>query len=863
MKGNHFTLGIFMLITQLAFNQCITNQTVSIAQTTMACPGSTTVSIPASEIGVTYSLRNNATNAVIGASQAGTGGALNFSTGTVSSNTTFQVFATKTSRALDFDGLDDYLSGSTSPVLDITGNLTIELWVNRTANMPDWQRLVGKGDMTYRTYGVWLSSGGQLLFQSYGPSGSMDLAGPIIPLNTWTHIACVRSGTQALIYVNGVLTNSTSYPTTVSYSSPLPLTVGYSGFHTLYRGRLDEIRIWNTLRSNSDIVNNMNTCLVGNEAGLVANYRMEDTPGSTIAADATANGLTEVLVNMDPGSDWQAGSTLNKIMNNTVTVTMISPTVDASTSPGSGNALQFNGSNGQAALGNFSITSNNQRTVEFWMNASTTGAFMNPFASGTATNGQTFNIKVTPTGHLGFMGFNDDNYPSSGRQIADGTWHHVAISYNGVTLTAYIDGIVEWTSNKNLNTVGSNNFLGRSNHAGAEQFYNGSLDEVRVWNVALTQTQIRDWMCTKLTNSYPSLCNLVACYRADGTSGTSLTDNRNAFDGTLSGGVTWITSGAPIGNESIWVQNPAIGASINLAHAHGDDMTATLTSGSAGLIMLYSVDQEPNFSLAPTPFNEISSVDYFGIKTFNQSGATYTATYNYQGHPGIADENTLGLAKRANNSVMGWTQQPTAVLNTTANTLVLAGQTGTEFILGSTSNNILPIELISFDAFQADRVVNLKWITASEVNNDYFTVQKTKDGLTWETVGTVDGAGTSTEVISYSLLDSNPYTEVSFYRLVQTDFDGTVVYSDWKSVALMSDQAISIYPNPTKDNIVVRLNDLNTTAQLSVSDAMGTILSSISTDQVLNKIELPNEQGIYFLRIEINQQVEIRKVIKN
>lgn len=863
MKGNHFTLGIFMLITQLAFNQCITNQTVSIAQTTMACPGSTTVSIPASEIGVTYSLRNNATNAVIGASQAGTGGALNFSTGTVSSNTTFQVFATKTSRALDFDGLDDYLSGSTSPVLDITGNLTIELWVNRTANMPDWQRLVGKGDMTYRTYGVWLSSGGQLLFQSYGPSGSMDLAGPIIPLNTWTHIACVRSGTQALIYVNGVLTNSTSYPTTVSYSSPLPLTVGYSGFHTLYRGRLDEIRIWNTLRSNSDIVNNMNTCLVGNEAGLVANYRMEDTPGSTIAADATANGLTEVLVNMDPSSDWQAGSTLNKIMNNTVTVTMISPTVDASTSPGSGNALQFNGSNGQAALGNFSITSNNQRTVEFWMNASTTGAFMNPFASGTATNGQTFNIKVTPTGHLGFMGFNDDNYPSSGRQIADGTWHHVAISYNGVTLTAYIDGIVEWTANKNLNTVGSNNFLGRSNHAGAEQFYNGSLDEVRVWNVALTQTQIRDWMCTKLTNSYPSLCNLVACYRADGTSGTSLTDNRNAFDGTLSGGVTWITSGAPIGNESIWVQNPAIGASINLAHAHGDDMTATLTSGSAGLMMLYRVDQEPNFSLAPTPYNELSSVDYFGIKTFNQSGATYTATYNYQGHPGIADENTLGLAKRANNSVMGWTQQPTAVLNTTANTLVLAGQTGTEFILGSTSNNILPIELISFDAFQADRVVNLKWITASEVNNDYFTVQKTKDGLTWETVGTVDGAGTSTEVKSYSLLDSNPYTEVSFYRLVQTDFDGTVVYSDWKSVALMSDQAISIYPNPTKDNIVVRLNDLNTTAQLSVSDAMGTILSSSSTDQVLNKIELPNEQGIYFLRIEINQQVEIRKVIKN
>jgi len=862
MKGNHLFVGICVLISQLAFNQCITNQPVSIAQSTMSCPSSTTVSIPSSEIGVTYSLRNNATNAVIGASQAGTGGALNFPTGTVSTTTTFQIFATKTSRALDFDGGNDFLNGSAAAPLNIQGNLTLELWIYRTANMPDWQRLVGKGDWTNRTYGIWLSNSGQILFQSYGPS-NMDIFGSVIPLNTWTHVACVRGPNQAWVYINGVLVNTQAFPSTVSYASGNPLTIAYAGFHTFYQGRLDEVRIWNTMRTNAEIVNNMNTCLVGNEPGLVANYRMEDAIGSGVAVDATANGLTTVLANMDPATDWVAGSTLNKIMNNTVTVTVLTGSLDVSSVPGSGYALQTNGVNGQATMGSFAINGNGQRTVEFWMKSSTTGTFYNPFSSGTPSNGQTFNIKVTPTGHLGFMGYNDDYYPASGRQIADGNWHHVAISYNGLTLTAYIDGIVEWTTNKTLNTVGTSNYLGRSNHIGAEQFYNGLIDEVRVWNVALTQTQIRDWMCKKMNATNGSICNLLAYYRTDVSTGTALTDNYNGYDGVLSGGATWTTSGAPIGNQNSWLQSPAIGATINLAHTNGDDMTATLTAGTAGLMYVYRVDQEPNFSLAPAPFNEISSVDYFGIKTFNQSGATYTATYNYQGHPGIADENNLGFAKRADNSVMGWTYQPTTVLNTTANTLTLAGQTGTEFILGSTSNNILPIELISFDAFLVNRSVNLQWITASEVNNDFFTVQKTKDGLTWETVGIVDGAGTSTELKSYSLVDVNPFLEVSFYRLVQTDVDGSVVYSDWKSVNLSSEEAISIYPNPTKDNVVVRLKDLNGLAQIAISDATGKVLSTSHTEQEVNKLELPNNQGIYFIRIEMNQQVEIRKVVKN
>lgn len=91
---------------------------------------------------------------------------------------------------------------------------------------------------------------------------------------------------------------------------------------------------------------------------------------------------------------------------------------------------------------------------------------------------------------------------------------------------------------------------------------------------------------------------------------------------------------------------------------------------------------------------------------------------------------------------------------------------------------ILPIELASFEGFNNGHEVELYWTTASEINNDYFTVQRTLDGRTYEDIGIVSGAGTSYETNYYSFYDHNPYKATSYYRIKQTDFDGKFKYTD-------------------------------------------------------------------------------------
>jgi hypothetical protein len=112
----------------------------------------------------------------------------------------------------------------------------------------------------------------------------------------------------------------------------------------------------------------------------------------------------------------------------------------------------------------------------------------------------------------------------------------------------------------------------------------------------------------------------------------------------------------------------------------------------------------------------------------------------------------------------------------------------------------LPISLLSFDAEKKVSDVLLKWITLSEINNDFFTVEKSKDGESFVEVGKVDGAGNFSGRLEYKLLDESPYNGVSYYRLKQTDFNGDYTYSELRAVEFGVSQIVessALYPNPT------------------------------------------------------------------
>lgn len=120
----------------------------------------------------------------------------------------------------------------------------------------------------------------------------------------------------------------------------------------------------------------------------------------------------------------------------------------------------------------------------------------------------------------------------------------------------------------------------------------------------------------------------------------------------------------------------------------------------------------------------------------------------------------------------------------------------------------LPIELLSFGAETNDvEEVVVEWSTASQSNNDYFTIQRSDDGYEWLDLTKINGCGSCNNEIDYTYLDWNPYTGLSYYRLMQTDYDGVFEIFDAVSVNVNSNNTIGLHitPNPAIDNIQLEL----------------------------------------------------------
>jgi formylmethanofuran dehydrogenase subunit C len=158
--------------------------------------------------------------------------------------------------------------------------------------------------------------------------------------------------------------------------------------------------------------------------------------------------------------------------------------------------------------------------------------------------------------------------------------------------------------------------------------------------------------------------------------------------------------------------------------------------------------------------------------------------------------------------------------------LTLANLTNT-FYIGSTSyySSPLPIELGDFKAVAKNGKVDLTWFTFSESENDFFTVERSKDGVHFEKVLDVDGAGNSSTMKNYSAIDANPFNGVSFYRLSQTDFNGDSKTCKVVSVRLNNTKSTitSVYPNPNDGAVIYAdyFSDVTGTVNVDLVDVLG------------------------------------------
>jgi len=198
---------------------------------------------------------------------------------------------------------------------------------------------------------------------------------------------------------------------------------------------------------------------------------------------------------------------------------------------------------------------------------------------------------------------------------------------------------------------------------------------------------------------------------------------------------------------------------------------------------------------------------------------------------------------------------------------------GNWFTIGSlSSENPLPIELVEFKAEVNEDKVDLSWTTMSESNNDFFTVEKSKDGIEFEKVLQVSGKGNNNSIQNYLDVDRSPFDGLSYYRLKQTDFNGNFSYSsivpvNFKSLGIYE---INVYPNPwsQESSLSLKLRGFNSReVYVELQDVTGrkyySKLFIIENDNVVKSIRLKRvlPPGAYFISASSDKEYHYKKII--
>lgn len=188
----------------------------------------------------------------------------------------------------------------------------------------------------------------------------------------------------------------------------------------------------------------------------------------------------------------------------------------------------------------------------------------------------------------------------------------------------------------------------------------------------------------------------------------------------------------------------------------------------------------------------------------------------------------------------------------------------------SQSFRILPIELLSFTAaITEDEKIKVSWSTAMEKNNAFFTLEKSLDGSTWSPIGIIPGAGDSDIILFYDFIDESPVFGRQYYRLTQTDYDGTSETFKVVGVTLQSNKETieyKVYPNPSSG--IVKILSQNTNmeeAEIMVLDNQGQIVRTVKgISGRLVEMDLSSlPKGLYLIKIKNNYHWETKKVVIN
>ncbi len=242
------------------------------------------------------------------------------------------------------------------------------------------------------------------------------------------------------------------------------------------------------------------------------------------------------------------------------------------------------------------------------------------------------------------------------------------------------------------------------------------------------------------------------------------------------------------------------------------------------------------------------------------SGTVPTDATNYSSGATVTVLGNTGSLSRIGYNFIGW--------NTQADGLGLDRPISSTFTI--TSNTILyakwqtalPVLLINYKMECEGKKVKIFWTTATEINNDYFTIEKSIDAINFFKAGIIDGAGNSNKQNNYEFFDFINSNQQYYYRLKQTDFNGNFEIFEVLSANCFTDNKINVFPTLFHDNINVKILELN--VKLKIFDLDNKLIVSRTLEIENEIIDLSFlDNGIYYMQfLDNDNKLYNFKIIK-
>jgi hypothetical protein len=740
-------------------------------------------------INSTYSTSTLANGDVISCTLTYTGTCL---TTTTSSGGITMTVNPLSQNGLNFDsGADELVDCGNAASLQLSTG-TIEAWIKTTDAGPSYRGIVVK----QLAYGLFLVDNTLNAFDwvNGGTSTGVNLAD-----GQWHHVALSFQPTdgQSKVYIDGVPVLTIPSAFTISdQGTPLLIGAGVSSGEQSFAGTIDGVRVWNTARTDAEMLNNYTCQLTGNESGLVAYYNFNqgvaasDNTGLTVLVDATTNANHGTLTYFA-----LTGATSNWVLGTSSVGAPVTPSVSIAALPSgaivAGTNVTFTASptNGGAA------------PTYVWKKSGIVidGEVSATYTSTTLANGDIITCEMTSNA---------------------GCTTTATASSTGITMS--VTSTYTWTGATSTDWATATNWTPNGIPSSTD-------------NVIIPTTTNKPMLPANQTianlsltgNNKIMLGNNTLCVNAITGGSSSSYVVTNGTGGLLIKGISTTPTVFPVGpSESAYT--PAT-ITNNVARDFTVKVGTTLTNAAA---LTKTVNLQ--WDITPSVLTGNSATLALGWSTanqgsgFNPNAAVEIAHYN----PTLSIWDRFRLA-----TVTGSNPYVATVSGVDAfSPFVVANQ------------NALSVELLDFKGTPQYNGNLLTWTTANEVNNKGFNVERLMDNGQWITLGFVNA---KSKAASYDFTDNTPLS-TSYYRLRQIDNDGKETLSKVVTVSRNPSTKLKVYPNPVSNVLTI---EAGTNEVFQILNLLGQQVLTGKTPPLgaggLDVSALP--QGAYFLKVGTEQ----------